>query len=65
MTDERTSAKLSTGGRVTIPRAIREQLSLRPGDRLQFELRADGTLEARVATKESEVPAAREDGGQE
>ena len=50
MTDERPSATLSTRGRVTIPRAIRERMALRPGDRLQFELRADGALEARVAT---------------
>lgn len=65
MTDARTSAKLSTRGRVTIPRAIRERLSLLPGDRLQFELRADGTLEARVATGENEVPTRCRDGGQE
>lgn len=61
MTDERLSAALSRRGRVTIPRSIRERLSLKPGDRLQFELRADGTLEARIATGESEVPAGRED----
>jgi AbrB family looped-hinge helix DNA binding protein len=65
MTDEQISAKLSTKGRVTIPGAIREKLSLRPGNRLQFELRADGTLEARLATGESAVPAGNDDGGQE
>lgn len=65
MTDERPSATLSRKGRVTIPRAIRERLSLRPGDRLQFELRADGTLEVRIATGESEVAAGRGIGGQE
>ncbi|WP_176090573.1 AbrB/MazE/SpoVT family DNA-binding domain-containing protein [Achromobacter anxifer] len=65
MTDEQTSAKLSTKGRVTIPGAIREKLSLRPGDRLQFELRVNGSLEARVAGGNSEVPAGRTDGGHE
>lgn len=65
MTDEQISAKLSTKGRVTIPGAIREKLSLRPGDRLQFELRADGTLEARIATEESPVPAGYGDDGQQ
>lgn len=65
MTDEQISAKLSTKGRVTIPSAIREKLSLRPGDRLQFELRADGTLEARTATEESPVPAGYGDDGQQ
>lgn len=65
MTDEQISAKLSTKGRVTIPGTIREKLSLRPGDRLQFELRPDGTLEARIATWESAVPASSADDGQE
>lgn len=65
MTDERHSATLSTRGRVTLPRTIRERLSLRSGDRLQFELRADGTLEAHVATGECEAPAGRGRGGQE
>lgn len=65
MTDQQISAKLSTRGRVTIPGTIREKLSLRPGDRLQFELRADGTLEARIATGESAVPAGSGDGCQE
>ncbi|WP_447981037.1 AbrB/MazE/SpoVT family DNA-binding domain-containing protein [Achromobacter kerstersii] len=65
MTDEQISAKLSTKGRVTIPGAIRVKLSLRPGDRLQFELRVDGTLEARVAGGNSEVSAGRTDSGQE
>lgn len=65
MTDEQISAKLSSKGRVTIPGTIRVKLSLRPGDRLQFELRADGTLEARIATGESAVPAGSGDGGQE
>lgn len=65
MTDEQISAKLSTKGRVTIPGAIRVKLSLRPGDRLQFELRADGTLEARIATGENAAPTGSGDGGQE
>jgi AbrB family looped-hinge helix DNA binding protein len=65
MTDQQISAKLSTKGRVTIPGAIRVKLSLRPGDRLQLELRADGTLEARIATGESAVPVSSADDGQE
>lgn len=40
-------ATLTSKGQVTIPRAVREALDLRTGDRLEFEARPDGTLLAR------------------
>ncbi len=44
-----TSSTLTTRGQVTIPRVIRERLSLQAGHTLLFELRADGTLEIHIS----------------
>lgn len=38
------SSILTSRGRVTIPKAIRERLGLRPGDRLQFRVTAQGKM---------------------
>ncbi|MHC4885105.1 MAG: AbrB/MazE/SpoVT family DNA-binding domain-containing protein [Planctomycetota bacterium] len=38
-------AALTSKGQVTLPKAMRDQLELRAGDRLDFILRADGILE--------------------
>ena len=33
---------VTTGGRITLPKAIREHMGLKPGDRVRFFLRPDG-----------------------
>lgn len=38
------SATMSSNGRITVPKAIREALGLRPGDQLAFQIREDGTV---------------------
>ena len=38
-------ATLTSKGQVTLPSAIRKQLKLKPGDRLDFVLREDGCIE--------------------
>ena len=39
------TAKVTSKGRVTIPKQIRELLAIEAGDRLAFELEADGRLQ--------------------
>ena len=41
------TATMSTRGRVTIPRAVREQLGLHEGVRLEFFVKSDGMLTIR------------------
>lgn len=36
---------LTSKGQITVPSAIRKQLKLQPGDRLDFVLREDGHIE--------------------
>ena len=38
-------------GQVTLPKAIRDRLGIRPGTRIDFEVMADNTLQARVLTR--------------
>jgi AbrB family looped-hinge helix DNA binding protein len=40
-------------GQVTLPKAIRDQLGIKPGSRIDFEVLADNTLSARVLTRGS------------
>lgn len=48
-----TRATVVSKGRVTIPKAIREQLGLRAGDRLEFEpTREGGILVRRVNSRQ-------------
>ena len=44
-------ATLTTKGRVTVPRDIREKLQLVTGDKLMFQRLSDGTLIMRVKTR--------------
>ena len=38
-------------GQVTLPKAIRDRLGIRPGTRVDFQLEPDGTLRVRVLTR--------------
>lgn len=40
------SARITSKGQITIPKAVRDQLGVRAGDRLEFEF-TDGHLEVR------------------
>ena len=42
---------LSTKGQTTIPRTVRKRLGLEPGDRLRYEVAADGSVHLRKASK--------------
>jgi antitoxin PrlF len=42
------SARLSSKGQVTVPRAVREALSLEEGDRLVFRVEGDHAMLART-----------------
>jgi AbrB family looped-hinge helix DNA binding protein len=37
-------AKLTTKGQITIPKPVRDALGIRPGDRVNFHVREDGTI---------------------
>ncbi|HET9769145.1 MAG TPA: type II toxin-antitoxin system PrlF family antitoxin [Thermoanaerobaculia bacterium] len=39
------SSTLTSKGQITLPKEIRESLSLGPGDRVAFRLREDGVVE--------------------
>ena len=47
-------ATVTDKGQVTLPKAIRDLLSIRPGTRIDFQVTADKTLTARVQTCGSE-----------
>jgi antitoxin PrlF len=58
------SARLSSKGQITVPRAVREALSLEEGDRVIFRVEGDRAVLARTADLLSlagsiEVPAAK------
>lgn len=46
-----TEAALTSKGQTTIPKEIRDQLGMRPGDRITFTLMPDGTVQLRVKNK--------------
>ena len=46
-----TATTLTSKGQTTIPKAIRESLSMKAGDRLTFTLMPDGTVVMRVKNK--------------
>ena len=43
------TARLSSKGQVTVPRAVREALALQAGDRLVFRVEGDHAIVARTA----------------
>ena len=45
-----TEATLTSKGQTTIPKAIRDSLDIKPGDRLTFTLMPDGRVIMRVKT---------------
>jgi AbrB family looped-hinge helix DNA binding protein len=38
------TSTISTKGQITVPKAVRDKLGLRPGTRVEFELTAEGAL---------------------
>ena len=46
-----TESTLTSKGQTTIPKEIRESLSIKPGDRMAFTLMPDGTVLLRVKNK--------------
>ncbi|MBI1181619.1 MAG: AbrB/MazE/SpoVT family DNA-binding domain-containing protein [Alphaproteobacteria bacterium] len=47
-------ATITSKGQVTLPKRVRDELKLKPGDRLDFRVMPDGTLVARPATRRAE-----------
>lgn len=47
------SSTVTEKGQVTLPKAIRDRLGIRPGTRLEFEVLPDGSLRARVLARGS------------
>ena len=43
-----TTATVSEKGQVTLPKALRDQLGIRPGSRLEFLVGADGVLQVKL-----------------
>ena len=50
-----TTAMVSDKGQVTLPKALRERLGIRPGSRLAFRIAADGSLNVQVLAKGSDA----------
>ena len=46
-----TDATLTSKGQTTIPKAIRDSLGMKPGDRMTFTLMPDATVVMRVKNK--------------
>jgi AbrB family looped-hinge helix DNA binding protein len=44
-------ATLTSKGQTTIPKAIRDSLSIKPGDRMTFSLLPDGTVLIRIKNR--------------
>lgn len=47
-----TEARMTTKGQITVPKAVRVKLNLRPGDRVLFIVEDDGTVRLRAANKD-------------
>lgn len=46
------SATITSKGQITLPKAIRARLGLKPGDRVAFRERSDGTIVVEAETIE-------------
>ena len=46
-----TDATLTSKGQTTIPKEIRDELGMKPGDRMTFTLMSDATVVMRVKNK--------------
>lgn len=46
---------LRSGGRITLPKPLRDRLGLAPGTKLRFELQPDGTALVFVAQRPQDV----------
>jgi antitoxin PrlF len=46
---------VSEKGQITLPKALRDRLGIRPGSRLAFRIAADGTLNVQVLAKGSDA----------
>ncbi len=45
------TATLTSKGQLTVPKAVRDALHLRPGDRLELEVESDGTVRMHALTR--------------
>ncbi len=46
------SATVTSKGQITIPKAVRDTLELKPGDRVAFHVREDGVVEVQAETSD-------------
>jgi AbrB family looped-hinge helix DNA binding protein len=46
---------VSDKGQITLPKALRDRLGIRPGSRLAFRIAADGSLNMQVLAKGSDA----------
>jgi len=44
------ASRMTSKGQITVPKAVRETLSLYPGDRLSFRIHEDGTVTVEAET---------------
>ena len=45
------TAKVTSKGQITIPKAVRDKLNLRPGDKVRFEIEDDGAARMRAINR--------------
>ena len=43
-------SKITSKGQITVPKAVRETLALKPGDRMSFVIHDDGTVTVEAET---------------
>lgn len=45
------TSRVTSKGRITIPKAVRDALGVEAGDRVEFDVRADGVVEMSARTR--------------